>query len=181
MPVEVPPKKAQRRRFFRPESIGVKWLVIVATLIGGVAAAIPVGQAAINWWRDRAADTPSITAGATIEQGSAAADSLVRQLFEAAGGRRLELDAILVATPSQAGGATSNGLTVFYNCRDGQGEPGGDRCNRAELFWESNPLPFQVRGGAGWHLVGTYKVVLDRGKGQVYDATIVAFHLSSVG
>ena len=55
-----------------------------------------------------------------------------------------------------------------------------DRCSTAKLYWESNPLPFQVRNGAGWHLVGTYAVVLDAGKGQVYDAAIVAFHLSSV-
>jgi hypothetical protein len=181
MSVQVPQKKARRRRLVRPESVAVRWLVIVATVIGGIAAAIPIGQAAIQWWRDRAPDAPSTSAGATIEQGSAAADALVRRLFGAAGGRRLDLDAILVATPSQADGATSNGLTVFYNCRDGQGEPGADRCNRAQLYWESNPLPFQVRGGAGWHLVGTYKVVLDPGQGQVYDATTVAFHLSSVG
>jgi len=169
------------QRRLLPESTAVRWLVVLATLIGGLAAAVPLGQAAFQWWRDRASDPPSTTAGATIEQGSPAADALVRRLFEAAGGRRLDLDAILVATPSQAGGATSNGLTVFYNCDDGEGAPGADRCNRAQLYWESNPLPFQVRDGAGWHLVGTYKVVLDPGKGQAYDATIVAFHLSSVG
>jgi hypothetical protein len=180
MSVQVPPKKA-RRRFLRPESPVVKWLVVLATVIGGLAAAIPIGQTAIRWWRDRESGTASTTGGATIEQGSAGADALVRRLFEASGGRRLELDAILVATASQADGATSNGLTVFYNCRDGQGEPGADRCSRAQLFWASNPLPFQVRGGAGWHLVGIYKVVLDPAKGQVYDASDVAFQLSSIG
>ena len=168
------------RRVLRPESAAVRWTVVVATVVGGLAAAVPIGQAASRWWHDRTATNASMTAGMTIEQGSAAADALVRQLFDAAGGRRLDLDAILVATPGQANGSVSNGLTVFYNCTDGPGEPGADRCNRAQLYWESNPLPFQVRNGAGWHLVGTYKVVLDPGKGQVYDATVVAFHLSSV-
>jgi hypothetical protein len=161
-----------------PESVTVRWIVALATVIGGLAAAIPITQAAAGWWRERSGS--SLVAGATIEQGSAAADALVRQLFDAASGRRLELDAILVATPSQAGGAVSNGLTVFYNCGDGPGEPGSDRCGRAQLFWESNPLPFQVRNGAGWHLVGTYAVRLDPAKGQVYDADIVAFGLTSV-
>jgi hypothetical protein len=90
------------------------------------------------------------------------------------------LDAVLVATPSQADGKATNGYTVFYNCGDGPGEPGADRCSTAKLYWESNPLPFQVRGGAGWHLLGTYSVVLDPNKGQRYDATIVGFHLTSV-
>ena len=164
---------------FRPESVAVRWAVVVATVIAGVAAAVPLTQAAADWWRDRAAASSSVD-GATIEQGSAAADALVHRLFDAAGGKRLELNAILVATPSQAGGGVSNGLTVFYNCEDGPGEPGADRCSRAQLYWASNPLPFQVNHGAGWHLVGTYSVVLDPGKGQVYDATLVAFQLSSV-
>jgi hypothetical protein len=163
---------------FRPESVTVRWAVVVATVIAGVAAAIPLTQAAADWWRER--NPPSSMAGGTIEQGSPAADALVRRLFDAAGGQRLELDAILVATPSQAGGGVSNGLTVFYNCDDGPGAPGSDRCNEAKLFWQSNPLPFQVRDGAGWHLIGTYAVVLDPAKGQVYDATLVAFGLSSV-
>jgi hypothetical protein len=180
MSVEAPRKGGGRRRLLRPESAAVRWTVVLATVIGGVAAAIPLGQAAIQWWRDRAPGSPSTTAGATIEQGSAAADALVRRLFESVDGRRLTLDAILVATPNQAGGGTSNGLTVFYNCTDGEGEPGADRCGRAQLYWESNPLPFQVRNGGGWHLVGTYSVALDPGKGQVYDADIVAFHLVSV-
>lgn len=167
-------------RRIRPESVTVKWAVVVATVIGGVAAAIPVTQAAAGWWRERTHATPSSVGGATIEQGSEAADALVGRLFEAARGSRLELDAILVATPGQAGGGVSNGLTVFYSCVDGPGEPGADRCNRAQLFWASNPLPFQVNHGAGWHLVGTYSVVLDPGKGQVYDADIVAFALTSV-
>jgi hypothetical protein len=162
---------------FRPESVAVRWAVVVATVIGGVAAAIPLTQVAIGWWRDRPASSVD---GGTIEQGSAAADALVRRLFDAAGGQRLELDAVLVATPGQAGGGVSNGLTVFYNCVDGPGEPGADRCSRAQLFWASNPLPFQVNHGAGWHLVGTYSVVLDPGKGQVYDADTVAFGLTSV-
>jgi hypothetical protein len=69
---------------------------------------------------------------------------------------------------------------VFYNCTAGPDEPGADRCSTAKLYWESNPLPFQVSNGAAWHLVGTYKVVLDPNKGQMYGATIVAFSLSSV-
>lgn len=132
------------RRIVRPESVAVRWIVVFATVIGGLAAAVPITQAATDWWHDRTTGAPSSMAGATIEQGSAAADALVKQLFDAAGGRRLELDAVLVATPSQANGKASNGLTVFYNCGDGPGEPGADRCNRAQLFWESNPLPFQV-------------------------------------
>jgi len=162
---------------YRPESVAVRWAVVAATVIAGVAAAIPLAQVASGWWRDRSASSVD---GGTIEQGSAAADALVRRLFEAAGGQRLELDAVLVATPGQAGGGVSNGFTVFYNCVDGPGEPGGDRCSRAQLYWASNPLPFAVNHGAGWHLVGTYSVVLDPGKGQVYDATLVAFQLSSV-
>ena len=180
MSVQIPQKDARRRRLLRPESVAVRWTVVLATLVGGLAAAIPIGQAAVRWWNDRATDTPSTLGGATIEQGSVAADALVRQLFDASGGRRLDLDAILVATASQANGKAINGFTVFYNCGDGPGEPGADRCSTAKLYWESNPLPFQVRNGAGWHLVGTYAVVLDPGKGQVYDAAIVAFHLSSV-
>ena len=39
---------------------------------------------------------------------------------------------------------------------------------------------FQVRGGEGWHLIGTYSVALDAGKGQTYDASLVAFHLVSI-
>jgi hypothetical protein len=87
---------------------------------------------------------------------------------------------ILTATPSQAGGKATNGFTVFYHCTDGPSEPGADRCGTAKLYWESNPLPFEVRGGAGWHFVGVYAVALDAGKGQVYEADLVAFHLSSV-
>jgi hypothetical protein len=173
------PLSKEGRRRLVPESVVVRWLVVVATVIGGVAAAIPIGQAAVRWWHDRA-DGPSTVGGADIEQGSAAADALVKRLFDAAGGRRLDLDAILVATPSQSNGKATNGFTVFYNCHEGPGDPGADRCSTAHLFWESNPLPFQVRGGAGWHLVGTYAVALDAGKGQVYDADLVAFHLSSV-
>ena len=173
-------EKVRRRRLMRPESVAVRWMVVLATVIGGLAAAIPIGQAAAQWWHGRATEAPSTVAGATIEQGSASADALVRQLFDAAGGRRLDLDAVLVATPSQANGKATNGFTVFYNCGDGPGEPGADRCSTAKLFWASNPLPFEVRGGAGWHLVGTYSVVLDPNKGQVYDATIVAFGLTSV-
>jgi hypothetical protein len=174
-------EKVRRRRLMRPESVAVRWMVVLATVIGGLAAAIPIGQAAAGWWRDRANDTPSTLDGpGTIEQGSKEADALVRRLFDATGGRRLDLDAVLIATPSQANGKATNGYTLFYNCRDGAGEPGADRCSTAKLFWASNPLPFEVRGGAGWHLVGTYSVVLDPNKGQVYDATIVAFGLTSV-
>ena len=174
------PPARTRRHSLRPESIGIRWLVVLATLIGAVAAAVPLGQAAAQWWHERTTREPSTTSGETIEQGSPAADSLVRQLFDATDGRRLNLDAILTATPSQACGKATNGYTVFYNCADGPGAPGADRCSTAKLYWESNPLPFEVRGGAGWHLVGTYSVVLDPGKGQVYDADLVAFHLSSV-
>ena len=124
----------------------------------------PFDSAVARWWHERTAGASSTSAGGTIEQGSAAADSLVRQLFNASNGERLVFDAILTATPSQADGTVSNGLTVFYNCVDGPGEPGADRCGWARLYWESNPLPFQVRGGAGWHLVGTYQVVLDPGE-----------------
>ncbi|MGE5830975.1 MAG: hypothetical protein ACM30G_21825 [Micromonosporaceae bacterium] len=174
------PQEKTRRSWLRPESVAVRWLVVLATVIGAVAAAIPLVPATARWWHERTTHEPSMTAGATIEQGSAAADALVRQLFNATGGRRLDLDVILNATPSQAGGKASNGFTVFYNCTEGPDEPGADRCGTAKLYWESNPLPFEVRGGTGWHLVGTYTVALDAGKGQVYDADLVAFHLSSV-
>lgn len=170
-----------RQRRLLPESVAVRWVVVIATVLGGLAAAIPIGQAVTEWWRDRAGGSSSIVDGATIEQGSPAADALVHRLFEASdGGGRLELDAILVATPTQAGGRATNGYSVFYNCTDGPGEPGADRCGVAHLFWESNPLPFQVRGGEGWHLIGTYSVALDAGKGQTYDASLVAFHLVSI-
>jgi len=178
-------EKVRRRRLVRPDSFAVKWIVVVTTVIGGLAAAIPLGQAAARWWHDRTTetltDTPStVDGGATIEQGSVEADALVRRLFDTAAGGRLDLDAVLVATPSQADGKATNGFTVFYNCGDGPAEPGADRCSTAKLYWESNPLPFQVRNGAGWHLVGTYSVVLDPNKGQMYGATIVGFGLSSV-
>lgn len=173
----------------RPESIAIRWTLVLATLIGGLAAAITLGQAAVHWWQERNPGPSTVAGGpatqgtvaqGTVTQGSAAADALVRQLFAATSGARLELDAVLVATPGQAGGRATNGLTVFYNCSDGPGEPGADRCNKAELYWASNPLPSQVRDGAGWHLVGTYAVVLDPSKGQVYDATIVVFVLTSI-
>jgi hypothetical protein len=167
------------RRFIRPESIAIRWVVVLATVIGGLAAAIPLGQAAIGWWPERTEES-STMAGGTVDQGSPAADALVRQLFDSTDGRRLELDAILTATPGQANGKATNGLTVFYHCGDGPGEPGADRCNQAELYWQSNPLPVPVRDGVGWHLVGTYSVVLDPSKGQVYDATTVVFLLTSV-
>ena len=180
MSVQLPQQKDRPRRSLRPESATVRWIVVLATVIGGLAAAIPTGLAIAGWWRERSTDAASSTAGGTIEQGSAAADALVRKLFDASDGERLVLDAILTATPTQADGKVTNGFTVFYNCVDGPGEPGGDRCSQAKLFWASNPLPFQIRSGTGWHLIGTYKVVLDPAKGQVYDADIVAFQLSSV-
>ena len=180
MSVQLPQRENRRRRFLRPESVAVRWIVVLATVIGGLAAAIPTGLAISRWWQERSTDAASNTGGGTIEQGSTAADALVRQLFDASSGERLVLDAMLTATPTQADGKVMNGFTVFYNCVDGPGEPGTDRCSQAKLYWESNPLPFQIRSGAGWHLVGTYKVVLDPAKGQVYDADIVAFHLSSV-
>jgi hypothetical protein len=180
MSLQLPQQKDRRRRSLRPESVTVRWIVVLATVIGGLAAAIPTVPAVTRWWQERSTNAASTTAGGTVEQGSAAADSLVRQLFDASDGERLVLDAILTATPTQADGKVGNGFTVFYNCVDGPGEPGADRCGQAKLYWQSNPLPFQIRGGAGWHLVGTYKVVLDPAKGQVYDADIVAFLLSSV-
>src|SRR4029450_6596214 len=99
--------KTRKRRLMRPESVAVRWAVVVTTVIGGLAAAIPIGQAAMRWWDDRAAGASSTSSGGSIEQGSAAADELVRQLFDAAGRRRLELNAILVGTPSQAHGEGS--------------------------------------------------------------------------
>jgi hypothetical protein len=172
------PRKSWRR--LRPESVVVRWLVVLASVTGGVAAAIPVGQVVARWWQGRTADSSSTVAGATIEQGSPAADALVRQLFDVTREGRLELDAILVSTPSQAQGRATNGFIVFYNCDEGPGDPGADRCNRAQLYWQTNPLPSAVRAGAGWHLVGTYTAALDPNGGQIYDARSVVFALSSV-
>lgn len=175
-------EKTRRRRRIRPDSPVVRWVVVLASVIGGVAAAIPLGQAAAEWWGDRTAGvtTQTVDGRTTVAQGSEAADALVRRLFDAVDGGRVSLDTVLVATPSQAKGQATNGFTVFYNCDDGPDEPGGDRCSTAKLFWESNPLPFEVDNGAGWHLVGTYSVALDANKGQMYGATIVAFALKSV-
>jgi hypothetical protein len=34
-------EKVRRRRLMRPESVAVRWMVVLATVIGGLAAAIP--------------------------------------------------------------------------------------------------------------------------------------------
>jgi hypothetical protein len=167
------------RKALLPESIGARWAVALATIVGGVAAAVPAVNVAAQWRHDRQNGTTATVVESVIAQGSAEADALIRKLFDARGGRIL-LDAVLAATPGQADGAALNGLKVFYNCRPGADPPGADRCSTAELYWQTNPLPQPVREPPGWHLAGTYTVAVDAGKGQLYQATRVAFAITRV-
>jgi hypothetical protein len=50
-----------RRHWLRPESVVVRWVVVLASVIGGVAAAVPLGQVAAEWWDERTASGQSPT------------------------------------------------------------------------------------------------------------------------